>query len=75
MARVLHEHPLLDRWHRWRISETATVYILVAAGWFRKLLAVVDKDSLELKMLGTTNRLTTGWNVVEPSQHEHTLRQ
>ncbi len=75
MARVLHEHPLLDRWHRWRISETATVYILVAAGWFRKLLAVVDKDSLELKMLGTANRLTTGWNVVEPSQHEHTLRQ
>ncbi len=75
MARVLHEHPLLDRWHRWRISETATVYILVAAGWFRKLLAVVDKDSLELKLLGTANRLATGWNVIEPSQHEHALRQ
>ena len=75
MARMLHEHPLLDRWHHWRISETATVYILVACGWFRRLLAVVDKESLELKRLATANRLATAWNVVDPSQHEYVLRQ
>ena len=75
MARMLHEHPLLDRWHHWRISETATVYIIVACGWFRRLLAVVDKESLELKRLATASRLATAWNVVDPSQHEYVLRQ
>ncbi len=75
MARVLHEHPLLDRWNRWRISETSTVYILVGSGWFRQILAVVDKESLELKRLATANRLATAWNVVDPTQHEHVLRQ
>jgi len=75
MVRILHEHPLLDRWNRWRVSETAAVYVLVASGWFRQLLAVIDKDSLELKRVATANRLSTTWNVVEPSQREHVLRQ
>jgi len=75
MARLLDEHPLLDRWRRWRISETATSYLLTASGWLRQLLVVVDKDSLELKLLATGNRFFAGWNVVEPSQYEYVLRE
>lgn len=74
MARVLHEHPLLDRWSSWRISETATVYVLTAAGWLKRLLVVVDKASLELRHLATGNRILGGWHPVEPGQYEYVLR-
>jgi hypothetical protein len=75
MARLLDEHPPLDRWRNWRISETATVYILTASGWFNRLLVVVDKDSLELKCLATGSRLRVGWSVVEPSRYDYVLRE
>ena len=75
MARLLDEHPRLDRWKKWRISETASVYILVAVGWFHRLLVVADKDSLELKLLATGPRFFSGWRVAEPSQYDYVLRE
>ena len=74
VARVLHEHPPLDSWASWRISETSTVYILAAAGWLKLLLVVVDKTSLELRHLATGNRVLAGWRPVEPAQYEYVLR-
>ena len=74
MARLLGEHPRLDRWKGWRIAVTATVYILTAAGWLKRLLVVVDKESLELKLLATGSRFQPGWREVEPSQYEFALR-
>jgi len=70
MAKLLHEHPPLDLWRNWRISETATVYVLTASGWFKRLLVVVGKDSLELKLLATGSRLLAGWEAVDPSQYD-----
>ena len=75
MARLLDEYPPLDRWSKWRISETATVYVVTAAGLLKRLLVVVDKESLELKLLATGNRFFSGWNVVEPAQYEYELRE
>jgi hypothetical protein len=75
MARLFDEHPPLDRWPRWRIAETARVYVLVASGWLRRLLVVVDKESLELRLLATGSRLTAAWQVVEPAQYPHVLRE
>ena len=74
MARLLDEHPPLDRWRNWRISETATVYILTAAGWLKRLFVVADKESLELKRLATGNRLFSGWRAAESSQYDYVLR-
>jgi len=74
MARVLDEHPHLDRWNRWRIAETATVYVLTAAGWLKRLLVVVDKESLELRLVATGGRFRSGWREVEPSQYEFVFR-
>lgn len=74
MARVLHEHPSLESWSSWRISETSTVYILAAAGWLKRLLVVLDKTSLEMRHLATGNRVLAGWKRVEPQQYEHVLR-
>lgn len=74
MARLLDEHPLLDQWGGWKISETRTVYILTAAGWFKRLLIVVDKESLELLHLATGSRMLAGWSEVTPEQYEYALR-
>jgi hypothetical protein len=75
VARVLHEHPPLNRWHGWQISETAGVYILSATGWLRRLLVVVDRASLELKHLATSSRLLAGWHPVDPAQYQQVLRE
>lgn len=75
MARLLDEHPPLDRWGAWRLSETGTVYILTASGWFKRLLLVVDKESLEIKVLATGNRLGRGWQIIKPLQYRYVLRE
>jgi len=74
MARLLDEHPPLDRWRNWRIAETLNNYVLTAAGWFRRLMVVVDKDSLEIKLLATGHRVLGTWNVVEPGEYELVLK-
>jgi len=75
MARLLDEHPPLDRWRNWRISETATAYVLTATGWFKRLLVVVDKELLDLKLLATGSRAFSRWHVAEPSQYEYVMRE
>ena len=74
MARLLDEHPELDRWGHWRMAETATVYILVASGWLQRLLVTADKETLMIKRLATGNRLQSHWNVVNPAQHRYVLK-
>ena len=75
MARILHEHPALDRWRRWRMSETSRVYILVATGWLKRLLVIVDKETLELRHMATGSRLSPRWIEVEPAQFVYVLRE
>jgi hypothetical protein len=75
MARLLDEHSQLDRWRHWRLSETATVYVLVASGWFKRLLVVADKESLEIKVMATGNRMASRWQVVDPVQYQYVLRE
>ena len=75
MARLLHEHPALDRWRRWRMSETSRVYVLVATGWLRRLLVVADKETLELRHMATASRFSARWADVEPSQFAYVLRE
>jgi len=75
MARLLHEHPSLDRWRRWRMSETSRVYVLVATGCLKRLLVVVDKETLELRHMATGGRLSHRWAAVEPAQFAYVLRE
>ncbi len=75
MARLLHEHPALDRWRRWRMSETSRVYVLVATGWLKRLMVVVDKETLELRHMATGSRLSTRWAEFEPAQFVYVLRE
>ena len=75
MARLLHEHPTLDRWQHWRMSETSRVYVLVVAGWLKRLLVIVDKETLELRYMATGSRLSPRWTEVEPVQFVYVLRE
>lgn len=73
VARLLDKHPPLARWQKWRLSETAEAYILATADWRKRLLVVVDKSSLELKLVATGSRFLPGWQVVEPERYETVL--
>lgn len=61
MARVLGEYPGLDVWRRWRISETAASYVLSASALLRRLLVVVDKESLRPQYVATRFRFSNAW--------------
>lgn len=74
MARVLGEYPRLDAWGKWRIAETSSVYILRAGTLLRKLLAVVDKQSLEVLRLATAGRFSRTWIEAAPRQRSEMLR-
>jgi hypothetical protein len=74
MARVLDEHPGLDSWGRWRISETETVYVLVASALLRRLLVVIDKKSLGPLRVATRSALGSKWSDMPPIPREELLR-
>ncbi len=73
MARLLDEYPTLDRWNRWRIAETAEVYILSCHRWLTRLLLVVDKETLQFRSMATGLRLL-GLRPIPPEQYEYVLR-
>jgi hypothetical protein len=61
IAQVVTRHPHLARWGKWRISETATVRILVGLSWAKRRLVVVDKNSVEVKLTATAGRWSGHW--------------
>ncbi|MEX0939379.1 MAG: hypothetical protein WDZ59_16060 [Pirellulales bacterium] len=73
IARVLGEHPGLDSYRTWKLSETATAYVLCAGGWIRQLLAVIDKQSLEVRHLARRHRLLNDWVPVPEPQWKEIL--
>ena len=74
MARLLGEHPGLDRWARWKISETADVYVLTAGRLLQKLLVVVDKINLDPLRLATSGRFQKSWADAGVAQRDELLR-
>ena len=58
---ILGEHPGLDRWSRWRLAETADVYIAQAERVIKRILVVVDKETLAVRHLATAGWFSTTW--------------
>ena len=75
MARLLHEHPDWERWGSWRLSETANAYILTAARWLKRILFVVDRQTLELRALSLGSRVFGGWEPVPADQRALVLSE
>jgi len=72
MAIVFGSHPKLEQWSRWRLSETATVYILRGSSFFRQLLVVVDRESLDPLRLAESTFLSRRWSPIAPELwHEY----
>ena len=68
LARILGEYPRLDGWSRWQLAETSSVYVLTARSLLRRLLLVLDKESLEALRMATGFRLSQQPPEVPPEQ-------
>lgn len=73
IVRLIGEYPALDRWRRWKISETATTYITVATSMLRRLLLVANKQSLEIRRIATNTMPFSTWQECEPVQRDELL--
>ncbi|MEQ8211984.1 MAG: hypothetical protein RH917_19455 [Lacipirellulaceae bacterium] len=68
---IFGEHPGLDRWGRWQMAETEAVYIAQGATLTKRLLVVVDKETLGVRRLATSGLLSPGWvDVSEATQSD-----
>ena len=68
---ILGEHPGLDRWNHWQLSETKNVYIAQASRWTKQLLVVIDKETLAVHHLATVGKFSSVWvPVAEATQNE-----
>jgi len=68
MARVLDAHPKLDRWRGWRIAETRSVQVLVGITSLRRLLVVLDKQTLDVLYVAGGSRLSSHWTAANAVQ-------
>lgn len=73
IVRLIGEYPALDRWRRWKISETATVYITVATSMLRRLLLVANKQTLEIRRIATGTVPFSTWHECESVQRDELL--
>ncbi len=71
---IFGEHPALDRWNHWQLSETKNVYIGQAKGWTKRLLVVVDKETLAVQHLATAGKFSSVWVPVSGIAQKEVLR-
>ena len=50
------------------------MYVLTAHGWLKRLLVVVDKESLELKYVATGSRFLRRWDAIDPAHYADALK-
>lgn len=74
LSRILGEHPGLGVWHRWRIAETRDVYILGASALMRRLLLVLDKQSLAPQHVAVRSRFSSVWTTPSDLEQQELLR-
>ncbi|MCA9203351.1 MAG: hypothetical protein KDA59_09920 [Planctomycetales bacterium] len=75
LARVLGEYPKLDRWRSWKLAETATVYILEADSLWRRLLLIVNKETLDIQHVATASRFGKTWLPLDPAEYPDQIGQ
>jgi hypothetical protein len=73
IRRIIERFPTLAHWRGWRLAETAAVHVVHAARRMRRLLLVVDRDSLEPLYLARGNRLSSTWTAIDPDQYADVL--
>jgi hypothetical protein len=61
LAQVFSDHPRLAGWQRWKIATTPERLVLEAIGAWRRLLIVLDSQSLQTQRLFQRNRVRSSW--------------
>lgn len=70
---ILGEHPSLDAWKRWRMSETEDVYIIRLASVLKSLLLVVEKDTLAVRRIVKRGPFASRWAPLSEAEIQQTL--
>ncbi|MBN1853366.1 MAG: hypothetical protein JW829_11605 [Pirellulales bacterium] len=70
---LLGEYPGLDRFRKWQLSETESVYIAQAATWWKRLLVVIDKETSQVHRLAHRSGFGSRWTDLEPAEREELL--
>lgn len=73
LARVLGEFPYLDRWRWWELAETTAAYVLVGSSLLRKVLVVVDRETLQPQRVALGHRFFSGWALLRPERFRDVL--
>jgi hypothetical protein len=68
MARILDAYPKLDRWRSWKMAETRKVQVLVGMSTLRRLLVVLDKQTLDILHVASRSRLSSRWTTATDMQ-------
>ena len=71
---IFGEHPGLDRWNNWQLAETSTVYIAQATALLKRLLVVIEKETLAVRRLATAGRLSATWIDAMDAEHAERLK-
>ncbi|MEM8944156.1 MAG: hypothetical protein AAGD11_03155 [Planctomycetota bacterium] len=71
---ILGEHAGLERWRNWQLAETKSVYVAQASTWTKRLLVVVDKETLAVDHLATAGKFGSYWAPASESQRIEILR-
>lgn len=70
---IMGEHPGLQRWKRWQLSETEQAYIACGEKLLKRLLVVVDKHSLAVLHLAIASRISPIWTTVSNAEKRKLL--
>ena len=70
---VVGEHRGLGKWKRWRLAETEDVYVIRLVGLFKKLLVVIDKETLAVRHLARAGALQPKWSPAPEEEWEQLL--
>ncbi len=69
LSLILNEYANLGHWKRWRLAETDANFITTARRGFRKMMLVVDKETLQVRYLAKAN-LRLGWLPIESAEEQ-----
>lgn len=60
LSRILAEHPNLAN-KKWALAETPTAFVLEHAGWLRRRVVTVDRETLALLHAAEASRMSSTW--------------
>ncbi|MGI9427065.1 MAG: hypothetical protein ACR2NM_00290 [Bythopirellula sp.] len=68
---ILGEHTGLNRWSNWQLAETKQAYIAQASSWTKRLLVVIDKETLAVHHVASAGKFGSTWTpVAGPARDE-----